>query len=128
MGVTVVDQLEPLDPNDIVFRQRLEHAARVAPRDEFRSAVVHVELGPLHTRYPITLKYALNSHYVFAVFAENPAFHDRDREEWSHVADNALEKFAAVRGLQIKLGPRPEDMQPRNRMVECDKPIAVSSP
>ncbi len=129
MAMTVLQSA--LEGDDTIARQRREHAMRVDPKERFKNEKVVVEDGPADSkgnrqRSEIVLRYAVDSPYVFAVYSENKAFHSRGDSEWQASARVALQKFAAMRDLQIKFGPRPEDGTPFNHMAELDKPIEVS--
>lgn len=133
MAVTITPgSLEPLDENDVVFRQKRALAARQDPTDTFKTESVEVEFGPKdektgkRSRRAVTLRYAYNSTYLFAVYADNPGWVDVDRDEWEAGARNAIEKFCAVQNLQIKFGPRPEDSNRYNLMVEVARVIEYS--
>lgn len=104
--------------NDRLYAQQMEHAARVDEREEFKTVVVTVKGGA-----KVNVKYALDSHYVFAVFAENKPHQALDKPEWDALAKDALEKFAAMNGRTIKFGPRAEDGQHYNMMVELDRAV-----
>ncbi len=113
MAVHVITQMDKGRPeDDRLYRQQLEHAARTDPRETFKNATVEVEDGPTDAktgrrpRSEITLRYAIDSRYLFAVFAENKAFETRGFEEWFSVASNAIQKFAAVHSLHVTFGPR----------------------
>lgn len=120
--------VDPMD--DAVYRHQYEASKRVDKSDDYKNTTIEVEVGPKNatgkrSRTPVVLKYALDGFYIFAVFKDNVPFHSLDREEWEHAAKNALEKFAATGGFQIKLGPRPEDGNRYNFMAELTKPVEM---
>jgi hypothetical protein len=118
MAVHVITQLDAGNDDDIITRQRREHAARIDPTDVYKTEVVHTEIGPKNARVAVTLKYPINGQYVFATYVDNKSFHERPDDEWHLAAKKALEKFVAIRGAQLVRGPRAEDMQPMNLMCE----------
>jgi hypothetical protein len=112
------------DPStDFITRSRQAARERVDPKDEYKVELITVESGPKNTRVEVVLKVQVNGTYAFACLNENTPWHARPALEWDAAARAALEKFAATRGLQIKLGPRPEYGMPRNFMIECDRVI-----
>jgi hypothetical protein len=126
MGFTVLTQEN--GPDDFVRRMQAAHARRVDPSDVYKTVQVTVEHGPknekgVRARSPITLRYAMDAPYLFAVFGDNQTWADLDRDEWDAAAKNAIEKFCAVRNLQIKFGPRPEDGNRYNWMCETSRVI-----
>lgn len=110
---------------DVVARQRLEHMAKVDPKPEFVTAQVAIDFGPKKTKEELTLRWEVNSTFAFAVYRDNAAWQDRGREEWTAAATDALEKFAAVRDLQIVAGPRPEITNRYNLFIETRERIAA---
>ena len=132
MAVHVITQMDSArnPEDDIVNRQRREHAARQDPKEEFKTETVMVEYGPKKAggrdKSAVVLRYAWDSCYIFAVYADNPAWADRDRDEWEGSAKNAIEKFLAMRNLRIKMTPKPEDTNRYNVMCETATPIEVS--
>lgn len=114
----ITSPANPSNPaSDRLYQMQMEHAARVDPTETFKTEQVKVKAGT------VNLKYAWDSPYAFAVFADNAHFQEKDRAEWDAIAKDALEKFAAVKSRQIKFGPRPEDNNRYNHMIECDLPI-----
>lgn len=133
MAVTVVsDPSAAKTGDDFVSRMQVFHASRQDEKDEFKNVEVAVEDGPPDGKSgkrpmsAISLRYALDQPYIFAVYAENPAFQARGFEEWRAVAADAIQKHAALNGLAIKMGPRSEDGMRYNIMAELDKPVEVS--
>ena len=113
---------------DAVYRAQMAAKQRQDKSDEYKLVSVEIEAGTKNAqgrrpRVKVNLKYALDGCFLFAVFRDNASFHDLDREEWEAAAKNALERYAAVNGLQIKSGPRPEDGNRYNFMIEATKPI-----
>ncbi len=127
MAVTVLAGLDRMSKDDAVYRQQVEHASRTDPKDTFKMVDIEIEYGPKldgkRARDKLTLRYAYDSTYLFAVYGDNPAWGNRDRDEWDAGARNAIEKFCATNNLQIKFGPRPEDMNRYNLMAECGRVI-----
>jgi hypothetical protein len=133
MAIKVITSIDDADPeNDYVYRTQraaAEQEKKVRQTETFRKELVTVEYGApdLKTRKrpssTVVLKVPYDSQFAFAVYAENPEFHVRDRLEWEACAKDALEKFAAMAGVAIKLGPRPEDMNRYNFMVEMARPL-----
>lgn len=119
----------PANPDeDYVFREQAKRHRTVDKSDEYKFTDMAVEDGPADAKGKrqmtnVVMKYALDGNYIFAVYADNPAFHSRGRDEWESVAKNAIEKFAGMKGLQIKLGPRVEDHNRYNFMAEFSRPI-----
>ena len=118
----------PLD--DVVYRQQAAARARQDKSDDYKTTEIEIEAGPKdgqgrRRRTKVKLKYALDGYFVFAVYGENKDFHSLDREEWDAVAKNAIEKFAATGGHQIKLGPRAEDHNRYNFMAEFTRPVEM---
>jgi hypothetical protein len=118
MAMTVITQMDKPTEDDIITRQRREHAARIDATDTYKTEIITTEIGPKNARVAVTLKYPIGGQYIFAVFSENPAFHERPEDEWRMAARKALEKFAGLRNEQLVRGPRPEDAQPMNLMCE----------
>lgn len=131
MAVHVITQMDRGTDDDVVTRQRREHQARVDATETFKNVTVKIEYGPKKAngsrdRADVVLRYALDSCYIFAVYADNPDWADRDRDEWESGAKNAIEKFLAMKNLQVKMTPKPEDTNRYNVMCEAHKPIEVS--
>lgn len=122
-----VQLLQPGDPRwptdivptaDVIARQRAEHMAKVYDKAEFKHETVVIDFGPKKVKETIELRFEVNSQFVFACYQDNPDWHDRGREEWTAAAGDALEKFVAMRDLQIIAGPRPEITNRYNLFVE----------
>ena len=137
MAVTLLDPSDPriqsqVDPRlDRIARQQRLMKKREVPREQFKTVRVSVEDGPVDAkggrqRSNVTLRYAVDSFYLFAVFAENELFHTRTFDEWKAVATDALQRHCAIKGVGVKFGPRPEDTNRYNFMVEGDKPLEQS--
>jgi len=104
--------------DDIVVRQRREHQAREYEKAVFSTEAVAIEFGPKKAKETINLRFEMGSAFAFACYQDNPVWHERGREEWSAAASEALEKFTAVRDVQIIAGPRPEITNRYNLFVE----------
>lgn len=115
----------PLSEDDVVYRQRMTARARDDHSDVFKSVNVTVEssVGGKSLKHTIALKMPVNSPYAFAVYAENPAFHDSSYDAWRAAASDALQKHCAMKGAQIKLGPTTEAANRYNFMVETQAPL-----
>src|SRR5580693_5722973 len=118
--------------DDALFRQQRDSARRVDKKDDFEYETVGIGGGVLDattkkkTRHEVVIKFALDGWYAFATLNDNlEAFKDAEREIWMACANNALEKFAAMHGLSVKMGPRPEDHNRYNAMIEVNKPIKM---
>ena len=59
----------------------------------------------------------------FAGIADNKEWLSRPRAEWDAASGDALAKFVAAHDRRIVQGPRSEDTNPYNRMVEIDGAI-----
>lgn len=118
------------DPmSDVVNRQQAAARERQDPGDSYEFTSVKVEAGAKDSKtgkrlqIEVKLKWAWDGRYVFAVYSDNPIFMDEERDVWDGAARNALEKFCAIKGVRIKLGPRPEDGNRYNYMTETEKVI-----
>lgn len=124
MAVQVINPGDPRWPAeitpaiDIIERQRAEHRAKEYPAAVFKNEVVKIDFGPSKAKEEIMLRYESGSTFVFAVYQDNPDWHDRGRDEWTAAASDALEKFIAIRDAQIVAGPRPEITNRYNLFVE----------
>jgi hypothetical protein len=122
---------EGKDPwEDQVFRNQWESWDRKDATDEYKYTEVEVEYGPKPVKAgekrntaKVTLKFALDGRYMFAVYGDNKHLHNQERDEWDAMAKNALEKFAGVNGFHVDLGPMPEQHNRYNYFVEFTKPI-----
>lgn len=116
--------------NDIVAIQQREHARATDPKDVFKHAEVEIEDGaPVNGKKPrvkVALKFAVDQPYIFAVFSENTAYHNRERDEWDHAARTALEKYVALKGVRVKSGPMREFGNAYNWTVEADRAFEMS--
>jgi hypothetical protein len=130
---------------DMLARQKRAHARRVDEREEFQREEVTISTGPKNTAVVVALRWPRSAYiqetrddldnvvhrervwtggrFVFAVYSDNPDWHKAARDEWEAGARNALEKFCAMRNLSIVQGPRPEDTNRYNVMVETREPI-----
>lgn len=122
-----VQLLQPGDPrwptdiiptSDIIARQRAEHQAKQDAKAVFVNEVVKVDFGTKGSKEEVMLRFEAGSTFAFAVYQDNPDWHERGREEWSAAAGDALEKFCAIRDVQIIAGPRPEITNRYNLFVE----------
>jgi hypothetical protein len=136
------------DPeNDQLSRQQRAHAAKKDEREKFTSETVSIAVGPKATKMDVVLCWPSSARiveeadpedelgnvrrsriwtggkYIFAVYANNLPWHAADRAEWEAGARNAIEKFAAIRGLTITSGPRQEDTNRYNIMAETREEI-----
>jgi hypothetical protein len=128
-----VQLLQPGDPRwptdvvpqpDIIARQQAEHRAKDYPKAVFKNEVVKIDFGTKGNKEEVMLRYEAGSTFVFAVYQDNPDWHERGREEWSAAASDALEKFIAMRDAQIVAGPRPEITNRYNLFVETRGGVA----
>lgn len=119
MAVTQLSNFDAASDNDVVARQRLAHMAKVYDKAVYQNETVTIDFGTGGKKETVVLRFEAGSAFAFAVYQDNPPWHDRGREEWSAAASDALEKFIAVRGaLQIMTGPRPEITNRYNLFVE----------
>ena len=152
MPFEILDRSDPRFPqggpnveDDQLSRQIRAHRAKKDEREEFTKETVVISTGPKNTASEVVVKYPrsaqiiehkddldnvikrervwTNGRFVFAVYTDNPNWHRAARDEWESAARNALEKFCALRGATIKMGPRAEDMNRYNIMVEVNNPI-----
>lgn len=137
------------DPeNDQLSRQQRAHAAKKDEREQFRKEVVSITIGPKKDAIKVHLKWPQSAQivevpdgnddlgnvrrervwtggrYIFAVYNENPEWHSVPRDEWEAGARNAIEKFAAIKGVTVILGPKQEDTNRYNIMAETREQIA----
>jgi hypothetical protein len=118
MAIHVITQMDKPTEDDIITRQRREHAARIDPTDVYKNEVVTVDIGPKNARVQVTIRYPVGGQFCFAVYKENPDFHPRPDHEWELAAKKALEKFVAMRGEQALRSVKVEDLNPLNYMIE----------
>lgn len=118
MAVTVLQDFGTVSDDDVVARQRKEHMAKVYDKAEYRNETVTIDFGTKGQKEKVVLKFEPGSSFAFAVYQENATWHERGREEWAAAATDALEKFCAVRDVQILMGPRPEITNRYNLFVE----------
>lgn len=136
------------DPeNDQLSRQQRAHWARKDEREQFQSETVTITVGPKAVKMDVVLRWPSSARiveeadpeddlgnvkrtrvwtggkYIFAVYADNPVWHQADRAEWEAGARSAIEKFAAIRGVSITNGPRQEDTNRYNIMAETREEI-----
>ena len=104
--------------DDVVARQRREHQAKQYDKAVFHTEAVSIEFGPKKAKEVINLRFEVGSSYAFACYQDNPAWQERGREEWTAASTEALEKFTAMRAVQIIAGPRPEITNRYNMFVE----------
>ena len=154
MAVVMIDRADPRFkvPTDVevrpdrLERDRIMHRRKKDEREDFVTEEVTIQVGPkaapavLKLRWPKSAEIIeekddldnvvartrvwTNGRYIFAVYADNPEWHKATREEWEGAAKNAIEKFCAIRGASIIFGPRQEDTNRYNIMVEVRDPIA----
>lgn len=132
------------DPdNDQLSRQQRAHAAKRDEREQFQTETVSITTGPKKVEVKVNLRWPRSARivevpddgdddlgnvrrqrvwtggrYIFAVYNENPDWHAVPRDEWEAGASNAIEKFAAIKGVTITLGPKQEDTNRYNIMAE----------
>jgi hypothetical protein len=152
MAMTIIDRNDPRsqggrpDPNnDMLSRQQRMNAARVDEREEFQTETVTISTGPKNEKQGVVLRWPRSARivehrddlgnverreriwtggkFVFAVYSDNPEWHKAARDEWEAAGRNAIEKFAAMKGLTITLGPKQEDTNRFNLMAETREPI-----
>jgi hypothetical protein len=133
MAVHVITQIDQnRDPmTDRLYRQQLEHARRQDPKEVFETVEVSVDDGKPdkdghRPQSAVQLRYALDSNYIFAVYGENEYWHSRSTDEWKSAAKDGLVKFAAIRNRRVVLGPRDEDSNRYNVMLELDQPVKMN--
>lgn len=133
MAVNVVTTIDGRNPDkdptdDVVYRQRMMRKEQVDPVEHFKTETLRVEYGEPHkddkgrTVQPssqITLRYAYDSPFIFVTIKDNPDWASRPRDLWQAIASDAIEKFFAVKGLQSKMAPKPEDSNRYNLMAEA---------
>lgn len=138
------------DPeNDQLSRQQRAHWSKKDEREKFQPEVVTITTGPKKVPINVNLKWPRSARvveipdadedglgnvrrervwtggrYIFAVYAENPEWHSAGRDEWEAGARNAIEKFAAIKGVTVILGPKQEDTNRYNIMAETREAIA----
>ena len=124
MAVQVLNPGDPRWPTDvpvtpdIIARQRAEHQAKQYDKAVFTNAPVTIDFGPKKEKVVVMLRFEAGSQFAFACYQDNDAWHERSREEWVAAATDALEKFCAVRDVQIIAGPRSEITNRYNLFVE----------
>ncbi len=124
MAVTQISSIDQaLNEDDVVFRQRQAHRAKVYDKGVFTNADVTIDFGPQKAKEKITLRYEIGSSFAFACYQDNPKWHDRGHDEWMVAATDALEKFCAARDLQI-IDRRPEITNRYNMFVEVRGVVA----
>ncbi|MGH3511447.1 MAG: hypothetical protein ACRDRB_04135 [Pseudonocardiaceae bacterium] len=119
------------DPDDdVVYRQRMARVAQDDAKETFKIEKVTVEYGEPDKGKPsmttITLRYALDSPFVFAAIKDNPDWVNRARDLWYAVSRDAIEKFFALKGVQTKMAAKPEDSNRYNLMAEAGAPIEMA--
>lgn len=143
----VLDRSDPRFPkggpnveNDNLSRQQAMIRGRKDEKEIFKTETVPITFGPKKEKQEVILKWPSSARiiehrddldnvvkrervytggkYIFAVYADNPHWQSVSRDEWQSAATNAIEKFAAMKGVSIVLGPRPEDMNRYNIMAE----------
>ncbi len=153
MAFQILDRADPRFPQggpdpeaDQLARQKIMHARRVDEKEEFTSETVTISAGPKNTSVDVVVKFPrsariveqkddldnvihrervwTNGRFAFAVYSENPLWHKAARDEWEAGARNALEKFAAMRGATIMNGPKAEDTNRYNMMIELRERIS----
>lgn len=152
MAMTIIDRNDPRsqggrpDPdNDMLSRQQRINAARQDEREEFQTETVTISTGPENTEQEVALRWPRSARivetrddlgnvvhreriwtggkFVFAVYSDNPEWHKAARDEWEAAGRNAIEKFAAMKGLTITMGPKQEDTNRFNIMAEVREEI-----
>ncbi len=134
MAILAVETSMPagMDPmQDQIYRNQVASWNRHDDGEEYKTTEIEVEHGAPDAktgkkgRVKVNLKFAMDGWYMFAVYGDNTHLHALDRDEWNSVAAHALEKYAGIHGLLVKLGPRPEDHNRYNFMVEFNKAIEM---
>lgn len=147
MAIQILDRNDPRFPkggpdpeDDQLARQKRMIRARKDERDVFKSETVQITVGPKKEKAEVVIKWPSSAQiiehlddlgnverreriwtggrFIFAVYSDNQAWHSVSRDEWEAAAGNALEKFAALKGVSIILGPKQEDLNRYNIMVE----------
>jgi len=128
VGTSLPAGMDPMA--DKVFSNQVTSWFRTDKTEDYKHIEIEVEYGAREGNKPkprakVKLKYAMDGWYMFAVYGDNPHLQSMDRDEWNALAAHALEKFAGERGMRVKLGPRPEDHNRYNWMVEFDKAVEM---
>lgn len=125
MAITMINTLDSRENNedDVVFRQRAAARAKVDPKEAFKTEKVNIHFGPTKVKSEINLRWASGSRFIFAVFAENKGWQDQPGDVWKAASFDALQRFAAIHNYAITFGPRHEDTNNYNFMVEVRDPL-----
>ena len=75
---------------------------------------------------PVKIQDGPTPGYAFAVFRDNPEYHDVQVEDWTRAATRALERHVAIKGGEMVMGVRPEPLRPFNLMCEYRVPRAAA--
>ena len=147
MAIQILERNDPRFPqggpdpeSDQLARQKAMIRARQDERDVFKTETVQITFGPKKDKQDVVLKWPSSARivethddlgnvvhrervytggrFIFAVYAENQHWHTVSRDEWEAAATNAIEKFAAAKGVSIIMGPKQEDMNRYNIMAE----------
>lgn len=115
-----------IDDNDVVYRNQVAVFRSIDEKTPFNFVNVTIDfgLGGNRVKHPIKLRYAQGSRFLFAVFRDQSEdIQEASRDEWSTAGSDALEKYCALHDLSIKFGPRGEDTNRYNMMVETNETI-----
>lgn len=116
MALTMVMGLGTPRENDEVTKQQAARKGVVDPTDSFEHETIEAEFGDKFRK--LTLKFPVDGHFVFAVYADNPEWHKVSRDTWYAAAADALEKFCAMHGLTALYEPRQEITNRYNLQIE----------
>lgn len=80
----------------------------------------HLPKGPLpgYAAPPVAIQMGPTKGYMFAVFAQNPEFHELPVEIWDAAAKLALQRKVAIMGATLIDDIKKEPLRPFNWMVE----------
>jgi hypothetical protein len=116
--------------DDQIYRAQMQAAQREDAKDVYKLEPITVSYGLPGDKgkYPtaeVTLRYPLDAPYLFCCLSDNAACERLAYPDWVSLANEALQKFAAMRGLPVKLGPRAEDHNKYSQYVETNRPIEM---
>ena len=83
-----------------------------------KTEIVKMGFGPDNAKTEIKLRWEPGSNFVFATYGDNRNWAEQASQIWRTAAAEALQRFCALKNLSITGGPRPEDSNPFNMMVE----------
>jgi hypothetical protein len=130
---------------DRLTQQQMAHSRKVDEKEVFTSETVTISTGPKNVAQDVVLRFPRSARivetrddldnvihrervwtggkFVFAVYADNEPWHKAARDEWESAGRNAIDKFCAMRNLNIIHGPRAEDTNRYNIMAETREEI-----